>query len=102
MGRRSVDGQMIFLPYCRQPDVQKTYRKCTEAAMAKKITGLLTEPFVRDTTFTEAGETIYRDGVVPGFVLRVGKRTKSFALRIDRGRRGRPINIKLGDWVPAR
>jgi integrase len=70
--------------------------------MAKKITGSLTEKFVRETPFTEAGEIIHRDGAVPGFVLRVGKRTKSFALRIERGRRGKPINIKLGEWLPAR
>jgi integrase len=70
--------------------------------MAKKITGSLNEKFVRETPFAQAGESIYRDGALPGFVLRVGKRTKSFALRIERGRRAKPINIKLGEWVPAR
>jgi hypothetical protein len=70
--------------------------------MAKKTTGLLTEKFVRETLHPESGEQIYRDGAVPGFVMRVGKRAKSFALRIERGRRGKPINIKLGEWVPKR
>jgi integrase len=66
--------------------------------MAKRTTGLLTEKFVREALRPESGEEIHRDGVVPGFVLRVGKRTKSFALRIERGRRGKPINIRLGEW----
>jgi hypothetical protein len=30
--------------------------------------------------------------------LRVGKRVKSFALRIERGGNRKPINIRLGEW----
>jgi integrase len=46
---------------------------------------------------------IHRDGPdgVPGFILRVGKKTRSFAVRIEQSRNGKKLraqNLFLGNW----
>jgi len=55
--------------------------------------GRLTDPYVEAL----AKPGFYRDGVLPGFGIRIGRRRKSFEVRIER--RGRPkVFETLGQW----
>jgi integrase len=64
--------------------------------MAKAPRGKLTDRFIEALAFPKQGETIIRDGAIPGLMIRVGKKKKSWELRIEKQPR---VNKNLGDFL---
>ena len=63
--------------------------------------GLLTDTFIESLAPHEGGrERIVRDGAIPGFLIRVGSRKRTFELRIEKPPK---ITKQLGRWptLPA-
>jgi integrase len=69
-----------------------------EDPVTKAPRGKLTDKFVETLQpFPDGRERIVRDGALAGFLIRVGRRLKTFEIRIER--RGRPkVHHRLGHW----
>jgi integrase len=68
--------------------------------MSRARHGKLTDSFVENLRPQENGrERIIRDGAVPGFLIRVGRRKRSFELRIEKRPR---VTRPLGHWPDVR
>jgi integrase len=68
-------------------------RKLARRARAQAAKGRLTNAFCRGAALAKGTEIIERDVALPGFILRIGKRTKSFAYRVERRRNGRRLKM---------
>jgi integrase len=69
--------------------------------MARGRHGKLTDSYIEGLTPKDGGrERIVRDGAVPGFLIRVGPRRRTFELRIEKPPK---VTKQLGHWptVPA-
>ena len=56
-----------------------------ECPMSRARHALLTDTFIESLAPHEGGtERIVRDGAIPGFLIRVGSRKRSFELRIEK------------------
>jgi hypothetical protein len=63
--------------------------------------GLLTDTFIESLAAHDGGrERTVRDGAIPGFLIRVGSRKRTFELRIEKPPK---VTKQLGHWptVPA-
>src|SRR2546423_6543824 len=95
-----------FRPF-RPPRRYKLRATCTARdrpgvpAMARGRHGRLTDSYIESLTTHDGGrERIVRDGAIPGFLIRVGLRKRSFELRIEKSPKA---TRQLGYWpgVPA-
>jgi integrase len=69
--------------------------------MARGRHGKLTDSYIEGLTPKDGGrERIVRDGAIPGFLIRVGSRKRTFELRIEKPPK---VTKQLGHWptVPA-
>jgi hypothetical protein len=69
--------------------------------MARGRHGKLTDSYIESLTPKDGGrERIVRDGAIPGFLIRVGSRKRTFELRIEKPPK---VTKQLGHWptVPA-
>ena len=64
--------------------------------MPRASLGRLTNTFIESLLPQEGGrERIVRDGAVPGFLIRVGLRKRTFELRIEKPPK---ITLPVGHW----
>jgi integrase len=64
--------------------------------MARARHGRLTDTFIESLSPQEGGrERIVRDGAIPGFLIRVGLRKRTFELRIEKPPK---ITVPVGHW----
>jgi hypothetical protein len=64
--------------------------------MSRARHGKLTDTFIESLSPQEGGrERIVRDGAVPGFLIRVGLRKRTFELRIEKPPK---ITLPVGHW----
>ena len=79
---------------CRLQKVRNTRANSVRAKFEGKITQTLVDRVVHIPE--GESEVIYSDGVVPGYRLHVGKKVRSFELRIERKPKA---NIHIGDTL---